>query len=213
MSPPLFDYFRTPKKDASMAAKNRLSEDDRNRLAKLERTVEAGVHAVLAMIDAGKALRDIFDGQLYRESQGGSWSKYVTHRFGITARRASQMMSFAGVSEVLESVSEESGPAVPLLSERAARPIANMPAEEAKEVILQAASMDGGVTSANVAKAASSRRPARRPGVPRPSRFRVPGAVVEVALNKAAIKAGINVVSALEAALDQARQAERREAA
>jgi hypothetical protein len=213
MSPPLMDYFRTPKKDASMAAKNRLSEDDRNRLAKLERTVEVGVHAVLDMIAAGKALQEIHSAQLYRESQGGSWEKYVSHRFGITARRANQMMSFAGVSEVLEAVSEETGTTVPTLSERAARPIANLPAEEAKEVIHMAASMDGGVTPANVAKAAASRRPARRPGVPRPSRFRVPGAVVEVALNKAAIKAGIGVIEALKAALDQALQAGRRDAA
>jgi hypothetical protein len=37
--------------------------------------------------------------------------------------------------------------------------------------------------------------------------------VVEVALNKAAIKAGIGVIEALKAALDQALQADRREAA
>lgn len=184
-----------------------LTEAERMQLRSLEATVDAGVSATLAMIDAGKALATIRDRQLYRDS-AASWELYVETRFRITRRRADQVISFAGVSEVIETVSQKTGTAVPVLSERAIRPLVGMAPETIKAVVAEAAEEADGITPATLRKAASRRKPAKAKA-PRPRRYKVPGAIVTVVFNR---KASGSAVEALAAAMRQAEDELQRQA-
>ena len=179
-----------------------LTPDEQRQLARLEAQVAAAVPHINAMIDAGKALQAIRDRQLYRAS-AATFDQYVEARFGMTRRRADQLVAFAGVSTVLE----ELGTAVPEISERAARPLAGMDADTIREVIQEAAGDPAGVTPATIRKAASRRKKARSAKAPRPWRERVPCAIVTVVLNRRAAGAGVDVEAALLSALEKYRQA------
>ena len=180
--------------------KSTLSADERAALAKLESAVEAGVDATLAVIEAGKALTEIRDRQLFRDS-GSSWDTYVTERFRITARRANQLIAFAGVKAALDN----SGTAVPELSERAARPLVGMNADSIREVVAEAAGSAEGVTPASIRRAASKKKSSKAK-VPKEWREKVPGAIVRVALNAKGVKAGVTIEAALAAALEAWRR-------
>jgi hypothetical protein len=173
-----------------------LTADEKAALARLERTVEAGVSATLVVLDAGKALAEIRSRQLYRDS-ASSWDSYVEERFRISKRRADQMIAFAGVKAALE----EMGTAVPNFSERAARPLVGLSPETINEVVAEAAATPDGVTPASIRKAAG-RRKAKASRAARPRRFKVPGAVVVVTFNK---RGSGQAVEALTAALRQAQ--------
>jgi len=179
-------------------AKGTLSESERLTLAKLEATVEAGVTATMTVIEAGKALQTIRNRQLYRDT-AATWDDYVQARFKITRRRADQLVSFAGVQDTLEEIQHETGTAVPVLSERAARPLVGMDADTIREVVAEAASTSEGVTAGSIRKAASRRKPKAK--VQRPRRFRVPGAIVTVVFNR---KSNGSTLDALAAATRQA---------
>lgn len=181
-------------------AKGTLTEAERITLGKLEAAVDAGVSATLTVIEAGKALATIRDRQLYRDS-AASWDQYVTQRFKITKRRADQLVSFAGVQDALETVQREMGTAVPILSERAARPLVGMDADTLKAVVAEAAGTQEGVTAGSIRKAASKRRKAKAAKAPRPRRFKVAGAIVMVTFNR---KGTGSAIDALTAALRQA---------
>lgn len=172
-----------------------LNAEERAALAKLERQVEAGIAYVTAMIDAGKALATIRDRQLYRAS-AGSWEEYVDSRFRMSKRRADQMISFAGVAEVLS----EMGTAVPNLTERAARPLVGLDPDQIREVVSEA-SESGDITPASIRKAASKRKGKAKAKAARPRRFKVPGAVVVVTFNR---KSSGSALDALSAAMRQA---------
>jgi len=176
--------------------KSTLSADEKAALAKLEFAVEAGVNATLAVIEAGKALSEIRDRQLFRDS-GRTWDDYVQERFRITARRANQLIAFAGVKAALD----ETGTRVPELSEKAARPLVGMDADTAAAVVAEAAAAPGGISPASIRKAASKRKKALKVKVPKEWRDKVPGAIVRVALNAKGVKAGVTIEAALEAAL------------
>ena len=171
-----------------------LTADDQLALARLEAKVAAGIGSVTAMVDAGKALAEIRRRQLYRVS-AGSWEAYVDQRFQITKRRCDQMIAFAGVHDALE----EMGTLVPSLSETAARPLVGMPADELQAVLAEA-SQGGEITATSIRKA-TSRRKAKAAKVPRPRRFKVPGATVVVTFNSRTDRSAIN---ALAAAMSQA---------
>ena len=179
--------------------KGTLTEAERIALSRLEATVEAGVTASLAVLEAGKALGEIRERQLYRDA--GTWEKYVETRFRISRRRADQMISFAGLKATLE----EMGTRVPEMSEKASRTLAGLPAEDLKVVVAEAAASPEGVTAGSIRKAAS-RRKAAKAKVPRPVRLKVAGGIVEVALNAKGVRSGVTVVAALLAALDAARR-------
>jgi hypothetical protein len=172
-----------------------LTTDEHAALVRLETTVEAGVSATLTLIEAGKALAEIRNRQLFRDS-ATSWDNYVTARFKITKRRADQMIAFAGVQAALE----EMGTRVPDLSEKAARPLVGMDADIMAEVVAEAAGTPEGVTAGSIRKAASKRK-AKASKVPRPRRWRVPGATVIVTWNR---KGSGDYIDALKAALRQA---------
>lgn len=174
---------------------HQLTAEEQLALARLEAKVSAGIGSVMAMIEAGKALAEIRRRQLYRAT-AASWDAYVESKFQTTRRRADQIIAFAGVHDVLE----ETGTRVPGLSEKAARPLAGLPADELKAVVAEAAE-EGEVTPATLRKAALRRKGKAKAKVPRPRRFKVPGAVVVVTFNR---KATGSVIEALSAAIRQA---------
>jgi hypothetical protein len=122
----------------------------------------------------------------------------------MSARRADQLVVFAGLSATIEEVSKEIGTEVPILSERAVRPLAGLAIEDAKDAI-RAAAADGGLTPRSIGKAASSRKAkSRKASIPRPVRLRVPGGIVTIELNRAGVAAGSTVATLLTAAIEAA---------
>lgn len=190
-------------KAAPAMSKNTLTPAEKAALVELERTVEAALPHVQAMIDCGKALAEIRDRQLYRSS-ASSFALYVRDRFGLTARRASQLVQFAGLTAVVEEIV---GEAAPTLTERAVRPLAGLADEDAREAIREAAA--NGMTPAAIATSAAKRRKSKRP--PRPVRLKVPGGIVVVGINRKGQATGVTVEALLTAALEavQARSAEK----
>ena len=164
--------------------------------------VEAGIGGVEAMIEAGRALAEIRDSQLYRTTTT-TWEAYVDQRFRITKRRCDQMIAFAGV---VDAVSSSLGTTVPKLTERAIRPLVGMDAEAVEAVISEASEDPAGVTAASIRKAVAKRKKPKATKAPRPVRLKVPGAIVVVTLNRKASAAGIDIEAALLAALDAHRQ-------
>lgn len=181
-----------------------LTETERFTLARLESAVEAGVSAVEAVLDAGRSLAEIKSRQLYRDT-AATWEEYVRQRFNLSRRRADQLVGFATVKAALE----ETGTAVPELSERAIRPLVGMDAGTVAEVVAEAAGTAEGVTAGTIRKAAARRRPGKAKAR-RPVRFKVPGAVVIVQWNR---KASGTTAAALAAALRQAGDEEAEAAA
>lgn len=178
------------------AMKGTLTTDELVALTRLEAAVEAGVSATLTVLEAGKALAEIRDRQLFRDSSA-SWDKYVTDRFKITRRRCDQMIAFAGVKAVLD----ETGTRVPDLSEKAARPLVGLSPDTISEIVTEAAGSAEGVTAGSIRKAAAKRRKSKAAKVLRPRRFKVPGAVITVTFNR---KFTGSLIEALEAAIRQA---------
>ena len=185
-----------------------LTEAERVQLQRLEAAVEAGVTATLTVIEAGKSLATIRTRQLYRDT-AASWDDYVQSRFKITKRRADQLCAFAGVQDAFDAVSKEMGTMVPILSERAARPLVGMDADTIKAVVAEASESPEGVTAGTITKAAR-RRKAKAAKVARPRRFKVAGAIVSVTFNK---KGSGSAIEALTAALRQAEAEAQADAA
>jgi len=180
-----------------------LTDTERTILARLESAVDEVLDAIPMMIEAGKALSEIKGKQLYRD-QAKTWQSYVDQRFRMTARRADQLIVFAGLTAAIEAVSEESGTVVPVLSERAVRPLAGLAVEDAKEAIREAVAV-GGLTPRSIGKAASSRKAkSRKASIPRPVRLRVPGGIVTIELNRAGVAAGSTIATLLTAAIEAA---------
>ena len=180
-----------------------LTDNERTILARLELAVDEAVDAISRMIEAGKALHEIKTKQLYRD-QARTWPDYVQKRFGMSARRADQLIVFAGLSATIEEVSRELGTEVPILSERAVRPLAGLAGDDLTDAIREAAA-DGGLTPRSIGKAASSRKAkSRKASVPRPVRLRVPGGIVTVEINRAGVAAGATVATLLTAAIEAA---------
>ena len=183
-----------------------LTDNERTILARLELAVDEAVDAISRMIEAGKALSEIKLRQYYRD-QARTWPDYVTTRFKMTARRADQIIVFAGLTATIEAVSEETGTPVPVLSERAVRPLAGLAEDDLKGAIREAAA-DGGLTPRSIGKAASSRKAkSRKASVPRPVRLRVPGGIVTVEINRAGVAAGATIETLLMAAIEAATRA------
>jgi hypothetical protein len=191
----------SPRTAAEDSMKGTLTADEKIVLSRLEATVQAGVTASLAVLEAGKALAEIRSRQLYRDT-AATWDEYVTTRFKMTKRRADQLVAFAGLKTQLD----EMGTRVPEMSEKAARPLVGLSPETVNDIVEEAAGTPEGITAGSIRKAASKRRKAKAVKVPRPIRLKVPGAVIEVAFNAKAAAGGFNVEAALQAALDTARR-------
>jgi hypothetical protein len=183
---------------------DQLTDQDRADFARLNEAVGRAAKAAKAVIEGGRALREIRQRQLYR-NVADSWEAYLALH-GLNRRRADQLVAAAAVFEAVETVSHETGTVVPSLSERAIRPLVGLAPDDLNEAVIEAASSPDGITPATIRKAAGKRRKAKAAKAPRPRRFKVPGGIVVVTLNRKAAAAGIDTEAALMAALEAVRR-------
>lgn len=180
-----------------------LTHEERKEFERLDEAVGLGMRAAKVVITAGRALKAIRDRQLFRDTVA-TWEAYL-ERHALSRRRADQMIAAADVLDaVSEIVSTKTGTVVPNfdeLTERSIRNIVGMDSETAADVVLEAAATPDGLTPATIKAAASKRRKAKASKVPKPQRFRVPGATIVVVFNR---KSDGLVVEALKAAIRQA---------
>lgn len=191
-----------------------MTEAERQLRDRSEQAVMRGLKAAEAVREAGRALHTLKTRDLWRDTHD-SWQTYVQERFGITARRAHQLVEFSVFSDAVGEAIGTSGTAV-ALSERALRPLADVPEEQLGEAIAEAVAESGGKepTPAAIRKAASKRKVTKgkkksRPG--KPFTVRVAGAKVTITPTHAdPVFRGY--MESLRAALEK-MQAERKEAA
>jgi len=175
-----------------------MTPEDRRDFNRFDEAVGLAAKAAKVVIDGGRALKAIRDRQLYR-AVAETWEAYL-ERHGLTRRRADQIVAAAGVLDaVAERVEAEIGTAVPDLSERALRPLISMDADQAVEVMVEAAGDPDGITPATIRKAAGRRKAKAK--AHRPRRYRVPGGIVTIEWNR---KGNGSVIEALTAALAKA---------
>lgn len=176
---------------------NNFTAEERAELAAAVATVKRGLGAFL---EAGEALLRIRDKQLYRNTHP-TFESFAVAEFGLTGRRLQQLSESYEIVRSLKSIS----PNLPTPQvEAAVRPLAGLPDDLKLAAYQDAVDAAGGESPSprQVREAAARRKPAPKKAA-RPVRFRVPGAIVEVVPNRAFG----GVVEALEAALNQARQA------
>lgn len=159
-----------------------MTESDRQLRDKAEAVVLRGLKAADAVKEAGKALHILKSRDLWRDTHD-SWQAYVEERFSITARRAHQLVEFATFTEAVAAEIGTSGTAVQL-TERALRPLADVPEEQIGEAIAEAVAESGGgePTPAAIRRAAAKRKKtkARKPKAPKARTVRVAGAKVTI---------------------------------
>jgi len=148
-----------------------------------EAAVVRGLKAVDAVREAGRALNTLKSRDLWRDSHD-SWQEYVQGKFGISARRAHQLVEFSNFTDAVAEAIGTSGTAV-TLSERALRPLADVPAEEVAATIAEAVEASGGgePTPAAIRKAAAKRKSkskGRKAKPAKPFTVRVAGAKVTI---------------------------------
>ena len=120
-----------------------------------EAVVERGLTAALAVREAGVALGTLKETELWRDTHD-TWQTYVQERFGITPRRAHQLIEFAVLHETIH---REIGTAGTGLTERAIRPLTSLPADQIQGAISEAFSASGGGSDMPAAiRAAVARR-------------------------------------------------------
>ena len=181
-----------------------LSALEQAEFVRLDQAVGMAVQAAKVVEAGGAALTRIKAGQLYRDV-AGSWDAYCESR-GISANRANQIIR---AFQTQTHISSKSGTAVPILSERAIRPLVSLSESDAIEVIEEASAVAGGITPKSIRQAAARRKAKTATKLPRPIRHKVPGWVIVATPNRAAALTGYDAA----AAFDQAAAAERRKMA
>lgn len=116
--------------DADGVIDTKLTKAEAEVLASAELVIKQGMSSFL---DVGDALAQIREDRLYRATHR-TFEAYCIDRFGVSSSRARQLILAAGRAGDLESVT-----AVTLGSERAARAIGRVPAEDRAEVLERAA--------------------------------------------------------------------------
>lgn len=157
-----------------------MTDKERELRDKAEQLVLRGLKAVDAVRDAGRALHTLKSRELWRDTHD-SWVNYVQERFGITGRRAHQLVEFASFSDAVADAIGTSGTDV-TLTERALRPLADVAPEDVPAVVAEAVAESGGgqPTPAAIRKAAAKRRKvkAKKAKPAKPLTVRVAGAKV-----------------------------------
>ena len=180
-----------------------LTATEQAEFARLDQAVGMAVQASKVVAAGGAALTRIKDGQLYRDV-ASSWSGYCESH-GISTNRADQIVR---AFQIQTHISSKTHTAVPVLSERAIRPLVSLTESDAVEVINEAAATAGGITPRSI-RIAAARRKAKAGKLPRPTRLKIPGWNIVATPNRAAAATGFDVA----AALDAAAAAERRKMA
>jgi hypothetical protein len=158
-----------------------MTEKDRELRDRAEAIVLRGLKAADAVREAGRALHMLKSKDLWRDSHD-SWQEYVQERFQITPRRAHQLVEF---SSFTDAVAEQVGTTVPVtLTERALRPLSDVPPEQVGDAIAEAIAESGGgePTPAAIRKAASKRKVSKgkKTKAPKAVTIRVAGAKVTI---------------------------------
>lgn len=160
-----------------------MTEQERQLRDKAEQAVKRGLQAVASVREAGRALNVLKSRELWRDTHD-SWREYVEQTFRISARRAHQLYEFSQFSDAVADFIGTTGTEV-TLSERALRPLADVPAEQLQETIAEAVAESGGgePTPAAIRKAAAKRKPKAKRRKERPAKpftVRVAGAKVTI---------------------------------
>jgi hypothetical protein len=179
------------------------TEADRPELERLVGVVESGM---AAWSSAGLAIRDIKDRQLWRLDGHKTWELWCERRLGISSRRVLQLEQAAAFGrELADAMSSKIGsgaspfrlPATPAALE----PLAGLAtAEERVDAYIEASTDAGGEPTREHVKRAVSKRKGRAP-LPKPRRYRVPGATVKIEFNR---RSNGSIIEALTAALRMA---------
>jgi N6-adenosine-specific RNA methylase IME4 len=152
-----------------------LTAAEKGELARCEAVIERGLKT---FVEVGEALLLIRDRRLYRQTHS-SFESYCRERWGMSKRRANQLVGAAGVIENLGTI-------VPVLpaTESQCRPLAGLLPEEQREVWAEVVSLcgDAGITAAQV-KAAVERKLAVLRGRPdRPTSPPLPAGIYGLVL-------------------------------
>lgn len=153
--------------------------DDRpDRLAKLAATIDRGLKHYM---QAGEALREIRDTQLYR-LEATTFEEFCLKRWRMTPQHANRLIAAADVARDLEPIGS-----IPQ-TESQARPLAQLPREQRAEAYREAAAQAGGEpTAAHIAAAVHKRvgTKSKRKTKLKPIRIRLPGCTLTIEPNKA----------------------------
>lgn len=149
-----------------------MTDAERQLKAACEAKVKRGLRAADAVREAGQALHTLKAQDLWRDTHD-SWQTYVRDVFGVTARRAHQLVEFAESYAAIQEAIGTTGTDAEF-SERALRPLAGLSDEAREDAIREAVAESGGdtPTPAAIKRAASRRKPRRRRKV-KPAKARV----------------------------------------
>jgi len=167
---------------------------------RLDQAVCMAVKAAKVVEAGGAALAAIKAGQLYRDV-ASSWSGYCESH-GISTNRADQIVR---AFQIQTHISSKTHTAVPVLSERALRPLVALTESDAVEAINEAAATAGGISPKSI-RIAAARRKAKASKLPRPIRLKIPGWNVVLTPNRAAAATGFDAIVALEKAIEFVRR-------
>lgn len=180
------------------------TEADRPELERLVVVVKRGM---AAWAEAGLAIKLLKDKQLWRLDGHKVWDDWCHERLGVSPRRALQLAEAAAFGRELATALAKTGstasgfqlPPTPAPLE----PLAALETvEERVAVYVEAAQDAGGPPTREEVKRAVAKRKGKKP-LPKPRRYRVPGATVLVTFNA---KSNGSVLDALLAALKRAEE-------
>lgn len=122
-----------------------LSADEEAKLVRLEETISQGM---LCFVEVGKALLEIRDERLYRQTHD-TFQNYCTQKWGFGRSYADRLIAYTKVTDVLTPTG------VKITSERQIRSLTHLQPEQQKEVWEKAveSAPDGKVTAKHVAEA------------------------------------------------------------
>jgi hypothetical protein len=196
-------------------AMSTLTHEEKKLFERLDQAVGMATRAAKVVIEGGRALGVIRDRQLFRDVVP-TWEEYL-ERHGLTRRRADQLVAAAqALDAVAEAVQTKTGTTVPILeelTERTARQLVGMDADTAAEAVIEAASSPEGVTAGSIRKAVAKRKKSKAAKVPRPRRFKVPGAVVTITFNRKSDGSTLNALAAATNMAEIELEAQANEAA
>jgi hypothetical protein len=181
------------------------TEADRPELERLVVVVERGL---AAWMDAGNALKDLKDRQLWRLDGHKTWQDWCEDRLGIGPRRALQLEQSAAFARQLAEELPKTGSSAsrfqPPPTPAPLEPLAGLDTPEERAGAWADAVADAGDTTPtreHVKRAVAKRK--GRPAIPKPRRYRVPGATVSIVFNR---KTDGSAINALRAAIDRAEE-------
>lgn len=138
---------------------NALDSQENKSLRRLERTIESGLQSFVVV---GKALVEIRDSRLYRESHK-SFEAYCSDRWNIKRQRAYELIEASGVAETVSEISDT------LPKESHAAELAALPEEEQAETWAEVIIEHGDkVTAADVKAAVAKKLPDKAARIPVP---------------------------------------------